>query len=236
MVLLTKAQIYYIKSVAEKKVREHNAVYIAEGLKCVQDILQNGGMAQQIYVTEPCSLENEIVIAPHQMEKISQLATPAKVLAIFKNKRQTVFNNNELAIVLDGLQDPGNMGTIIRTASWFGIKQIVCSIDCVDAYSFKSIQATMGAIQHVNVYKENLVLFLQKHKNVPIYATTLDGKSVTAIKGITQGIIVIGQEGKGIRPDVMALCNNYITIPNMGVTESLNAAVATAIVVSVIKL
>jgi TrmH family RNA methyltransferase len=134
--------------------------------------------------------------------------------------------------VLDTIQDPGNLGTIIRIADWFGIGQIICSNDCADVYNPKVVQATMGSIGRVKVFYADLEEWLYKQKNIPIYATALEGKDITKMPVIREGMIVIGNESNGIHEGILALTNERITIPGKGKAESLNAAVATGIILS----
>ena len=135
-------------------------------------------------------------------------------------------------MALDTIQDPGNLGTIIRIADWFGIDQIVCSDDCAEVYNPKVVQATMGSIARVKVFYTDLEEWLSVQKEVPIYATTLEGQDIREMKKIQEGIIVVGNESKGISPGVLKLANTKITISQKGKADSLNVAVATGIVLS----
>jgi RNA methyltransferase, TrmH family len=132
--------------------------------------------------------------------------------------------------VLDTIQDPGNLGTIVRTADWFGVEQIICSNDCADIYNPKVVQATMGSIARVKVFYTDLTVWLQKQEGLRIYATVLDGKDVTKMNPLHEGLIIIGNESKGIADEVLRFANERITIPKKGRAESLNAAVAVGIV------
>jgi RNA methyltransferase, TrmH family len=230
---LTKAQISYIKSFAEKKTRDIEHAYVAEGLKSIIDILKHGHQPKLIFCTQDYKLPQQQIIPTYQMEKISQLHTPTTVLAIFyKSKQAIIPPKTKLILVLDGLQDPGNLGTIIRTAHWYGVQQIVCSTTTVDAFGSKCVQATMGSIAAVNIIRTNVVNFLQEHTHISKYATVLSGTNVQDVVVPKQAIIVIGKEGEGISADVQACCNCGITIPQIGSAESLNAAVATGIILN----
>ena len=168
-----------------------------------------------------------------ELERISQLTTPNKVLAIVKK-----FETNEpgikerISLVLDAIRDPGNLGTIIRIADWFGISQIICSADCADMYNSKVVQATMGSIARVNVFYTDLPVWLKQRSGVRIYAAMLEGKDVTKMSTIKEGLIIIGNESMGIDKEVLQYANEKISIPRKGSAESLNAAVATGIILS----
>ena len=134
--------------------------------------------------------------------------------------------------MLDGIQDPGNLGTIVRCADWFGVTTIICSMDCVDVFNSKVVQSTMGSICRVHVIYDDLTTFIGQHSTVDVYAATLEGKDISNHPRIEKGIILIGNESKGIRPELLAIVKHHITIPRRGNAESLNAAVATGIVLS----
>jgi TrmH family RNA methyltransferase len=135
-------------------------------------------------------------------------------------------------LVLDGIQDPGNLGTIIRIADWFGVSHIVCSMDCADVYNSKVVQATMGSIARVNVFYTDLLAWLMSQNESTVYAATLEGKDVTKMTARKEGLIIVGNESKGIRNELVEFANERITIPKKGKAESLNAAVATGIILS----
>jgi TrmH family RNA methyltransferase len=172
-------------------------------------------------------------ISEVELERISQLTTPNKILAIAKK-----FETNEplikdrISLVLDAIRDPGNLGTIIRIADWFGVSQIICSADCTDMYNSKVVQATMGSIARVNVFYTDLPVWLKQRSGVRIYAAMLEGKDVTKMSTIKEGLIIIGNESMGIDKEVLQCANEKISIPRKGSAESLNAAVATGIILS----
>jgi TrmH family RNA methyltransferase len=138
--------------------------------------------------------------------------------------------------MLDDIQDPGNMGTIIRTADWFGVKNIICSNECVDFYNPKVVQASMGSLSRVNVIFRELAKFIVENKDVPVYAATLSGKNLSVFKNLKNGIILLGNESKGVNESLLKLATDQITIPKYGAAESLNAAVACGIILSHIGL
>jgi TrmH family RNA methyltransferase len=172
-----------------------------------------------------------------ELEKISLLSTPHSVLAIFEQRQQAAPADikQKLTLVLDNIQDPGNMGTIIRTADWFGVDTIVCSHGCADRYNPKVVQSTMGSLARVNVFYTEIAEWLQQNTTVKKYAAALDGKNTNTLKNIAEAIVIIGNEGKGISEPVMQLVNEKITIPKIGDAESLNAAVATGIILAMMR-
>jgi TrmH family RNA methyltransferase len=172
-------------------------------------------------------------ISSTELEKISQLATPNQVIAVVKKfpVLQPVIKG-KLSLVLDRIQDPGNLGTIIRTADWFGIDQIICSDDCAELYNPKVVQATMGSILRVKVFYTNLRAWLEKQNDIRIYATMLEGKDISKMSKLHEGLVLIGNESKGINEELVELANEKITIGKKGNAESLNAAVATGIILS----
>jgi RNA methyltransferase, TrmH family len=230
MAVLTKAQIKHIQSFANKKSRELLLSYLVEGVKSVQDCLQHGAVLQQIYVTQLYGFANEILIPDYEMEKISLLSNPSTVVALFEKPPILQVPTANTCLIIDGIQDPGNLGTILRTAHWFGIHQIVCSLDTVDFFNPKTIQASMGSIAALQLFKTDILLFLQKNNKRPSYATSLAGKPLQEVTIEKNALIIIGQEGKGIRQEVLDLCTHQIKIPGAPGAESLNAAVAAGIV------
>ena len=174
------------------------------------------------------------LVDSRELERISSLTTPNDVLGIFK---KPTFSNPitaqaGISLLLDAIQDPGNLGTILRCADWFGITQVICSEECADVFSAKVIQSTMGSISRVQVLYTDPDLFLKTNNQVPVYAALLDGKNIYDYPKIKEGIIVVGNESKGIRPSLIKPGIHKITIPRRGDAESLNAAVATGIILS----
>ena len=208
----------------------------------VRELLQQPNVVmEQVFAVEEWLNESKKLltdvnvseITEKELERISQLTTPNQVIAIiekFKNDEPVV--KGKVSLVLDSIQDPGNLGTIIRTADWFGLSQIICSNDCVDMYNPKVVQATMGSIARMNVFYTELPAWLKKQKEIRIYASLLEGKEVTKMNGLKEGLIIIGNESKGIHEEVLECANERITILKKGRAESLNAAVATGIILS----
>ncbi|HVT84909.1 MAG TPA: RNA methyltransferase [Chitinophagaceae bacterium] len=239
--MLVKSKLKYIQSLGQKKPRDEAGVFVAEGPKLVKELLETKGVTFiEIFGTREWVEENQKLLTNNNVEEIkekeleliSQLTSPNKVLAIVKkfDVGQKIVTKQTITLALDTIQDPGNLGTIIRTADWFGIEQIVCSRDCADVYNPKVVQATMGSIARVKVFYVDLEKWLVQQKDIRIYAAVLDGQDVTVMKKINEGIILIGNESKGISDEILKLANVKITIPKKGRAESLNAAVAASII------
>jgi len=243
--VISKSQTKYIQSLHHKKFRDEEQAFIAEGEKVVAELLQaDVFVCKQLTALPEWLLANEKLIkkyAPaevlevkeYELEKISALTTPNKVLAVFsKAKEPSVAVAGKITLVLDEIKDPGNLGTIIRIADWFGISSVVCSRNSADVYNPKVVQSTMGSLARVNVLYVDLHEWLNQHKKVKTYAATLNGTSIKNLKNIKEAIVIIGNESKGISDEVMQFVNEKITIPAVGHAESLNAAVATGIILS----
>ncbi len=239
---LSKNKIKYIRSLKEKKYRFEYGTFVAEGNKLVNDLLPY--MTCQLLVatseflkmTDVTDAEEVIEVSESQLSQISFLRNPQQVLAVFYQSTNDLTPDfqKELVLALDGIQDPGNLGTIVRLADWYGINHIYCSLDTADLYNPKVVQATMGALARVNVHYVDLPSFLGTNKQIPIYGTLLNGGNIYQ-KEITQnGILVMGNEGNGISPEIENLITEKLYIPNYPVgsptSESLNVAIATAIV------
>ncbi len=240
--MLSKNQQKFIRSLVLKKNRDSERLFIAEGEKLVGDLLPYFA-CRSLFVTDECrskfDYKNIELISSAEMKHISQLTTPSTVLAVFEQPNYSincVDFQQDLILVLDSVQNPGNLGTIIRLADWFGIRHVVCSLDTADLYSSKTVQATMGAIARVQVHYVNLVEFLEKYQQLqlPIYGTSLQGTNLYEHSLKTVGAIIMGNEGRGVSVSVEQFVNQRLLIPNFpeGATtsESLNVAVATAII------
>ena len=255
--MLSKNQIKLIKSLESKKFRKREGLFVAEGPKVVGDLLRAGYQPHSIYATHQCSLflatphsqrENvqcstlnvqRSTVTEDELHRISFLQHPQEVLAIFHiptpPKSSNLHLPSDICLALDGVQDPGNVGTIIRIADWFGISHIFCSPDTADIYNPKVVQATMGSLAHITVTYCDLVPLLSK-ADVPIYGTLLDGQDIYQQPLSREGIIVMGNEGNGISSEVRQLVTHKLLIPNFNknseTAESLNVAIATAITCS----
>lgn len=240
--MLSKSDIKYIQSLSEKKFREVEHVFVIESPKITDEALQHADVrVKKIYAltnwidanTSLLSNTTVIAVSEYELNKISQLKTPNQVLAIVEMPWSEGFRLAEksLALALDGIQDPGNMGTIIRIADWFGIKKMICSTDCADRYNSKVVQASMGSIFRIEMLYADLTEWLSL-QDVPIIGAGLNGEPLSAYPKPQDGVLVIGNESKGIRKEILPLVQRIITIPKTGAAESLNAAVATGIILS----
>ena len=241
--MITKNQVKYIQSLGQKKWSDIEHRFIAEGPKLVNELLQAKNCTViQVYALKewidnnPGAAKNtEIIeVSQSESEKISQLTTPNQVLTItekIKWEGEPDLKGN-VTLALDAIQDPGNMGTIIRVADWFGIANIFCGNDCADVYNAKVVQASMGSITRVRIEYTELADWLKKNNDIRIYAAVLNGRDITKMEKLNEGVIIIGNESKGIDEEILKIANVHITIPGKGKAESLNAAVATGIILS----
>jgi len=235
--MISKNQIKLIRSLEMKKNRKQNGLFVAEGPKVVGDLLQAGYHAKMLFATR--EYPHAELITADELHRISFLQHPQEVLAVFEIPLNTMSApaEHQLCLALDGVQDPGNLGTIIRIADWFGISHIFCSTDTVDAYNPKVVQATMGSLAHVQIVYTDLVeLVGNLPPSYPVYGTLLDGENIYEQELSAEGIIVMGNEGKGISSQVEELVSHRLFIPNYPAdrptSESLNVAVATSIILS----
>lgn len=239
--MLSKAKIKLIQSLGLKKQRSELKLFVVEGKKQVAELLTTDFITECLVGTRDwldthASLikkETEvIVVTDEELRKVSLQQAPQQVLAIVRVPG-ALFDKSSIqhtfTIMLDGIQDPGNLGTIVRIADWYGIKNIVCSNDCVDLYNPKTIQATMGSFLRVNVWYDNLQEVLQETR-LPVYGALMEGISLHKTGLDQTGILLIGNEGKGISPGLLPFISHPITIPRLGGAESLNAGIATAII------
>ena len=236
--MLSKNELKYIQSLCQKKQRQAEGLFIAEGTKLVDELLHSHYRLQKLYALEEWAQQYKghaplTIISDIELGKISSLQTPNQVLAIVEQKPPAGEPqlNHQLTLVLDGIQDPGNLGTIIRIADWFGIKQVVASGDTVELYNPKVIQSTMGSFIRVNLWYRSLPEFLAT-ASIPVYGALLNGKNMHNEPPVTEGLLVIGNESKGISKELLPYISHPITIPRLGGAESLNAAVAAGIIVS----
>lgn len=251
IVMISKNKSKYIRSLEQKKTRNLEKVFVAEGPKVVGDLVAAGLSPDIIVCTEDwknhnphiCSISKELIdVTEEELRKVSFLLHPQKVIGVFNTPLHTnipdaTWFENNLCIMLDGVQDPGNMGTIIRIADWFGIDTILCSKDTVDAFSPKVVQATMGSIARVKIiYTDIIELVSSLPHSIPVYGTLLDGNDIYQSDIQNNGIIVMGNEGNGISQSVRNLVTHKLLIPSFPperpTAESLNVAIATAIVCS----
>ncbi len=234
--MLSKNVVKDIQSLALKKHRDAAGLFVAEGPKIVDELLRViPNCIEAIYATEAWSKgkthRNLSIVSSIELGKISSLKTPNEVVAVIKQFPVAKPDASSFTLYLDTVQDPGNFGTIIRIADWFGVKSLVCSMGCADMYNAKVVQATMASIARVSVYYDDEETWLQE-QSTTIYAASLQGKSLYEVEQTNGCILIIGNESKGIRQQFSAMATTPITIPKRGGAESLNAAVATGIILS----
>ncbi|WP_294618841.1 RNA methyltransferase [uncultured Bacteroides sp.] len=240
---LSKNRIKYIRSLELKKNRKADKVFLAEGPKLVGDLLGHFhchfliATAEWLSTHKHLAVEDITEVSEEELSRASLLKTPQQVLAVFRQPDETMdisVINRSLCLALDDVQDPGNLGTIIRLADWFGIEHIFCSPNTVDVYNPKTVQATMGGIARVKLHYTSLPELISSLKDVPVYGTFLDGENMYAQPLSAYGLIVMGNEGNGIGSEVERLVNRKLYIPNYPsereTSESLNVAIATAVV------
>lgn len=240
---MTKAEIQFVRSLADKRTRDSEHLFVAEGYKLVDEIRQSKLRIRTIYTTRNDVVgHNVVLVDKREMERISQLNTASDILAVVEQPRYTLSLNelkSKLSLALDGVQNPGNMGTIVRLADWFGIDHIICSRECADLYNPKVVQATMGALLRVKVhYVDNLSSLLgeAKRAGMAIYGTLLDGNNIYHETLSEEGIIVMGNEGRGLSDECRNTLTHKLLIPpypaDAHTSESLNVAMATGIILS----
>ena len=240
--MITKNTIKQIASLRQQKFRKELGLFVVEGRKMVEELLRSdfettGLFATEAFLNDHPTFANAEVVSEMQMEQMSGQDTPPGILAVVKIPVQgDIKTSSHFVLALDGIANPGNMGTLLRTAEWFGINDVVCSNDCVELWNPKTVQATMGSLFRVKVWKTDLAAFLQKEKNEgkAVYGALLEGENLFQLQAKPEGIIVIGSESHGIRPEVLPCITHPITIPHVGgsAIESLNAAVAGAIIIA----
>lgn len=238
--MLSKSQISFIKSLHQKKFRKEHRLFIVEGIKSVTEFIHSDYLVNSVFCTENvmpklAKLPQKIKlnqISNADLDKISTLTTSQNILALVEipdnNKIETLPLRGKFTLVLDGVQDPGNLGTIIRTADWFGLQQIICSEDCVEAYNPKVVQATMGSLSRIKIQYGDLSSIL-KNPEVPVFGAMLNGVSITKTNFGTEGIIVLGNEGNGVSEPIRSKITHRVTIPGLGKAESLNVAVCASL-------
>ena len=243
--MISRTRIKLIKSLNLKKYRKSYGLFVAEGVVNVSDFLKSGLKPEYFYITEKGlgkidkSLlpENLATVGSKDMERITLLKNPSEVLAVFplpENRSLDLKSINDYVLMLDDIKDPGNLGTIIRTADWFGIKNIVCSNETVDVYNPKVVQATMGSLSRVDVFYHDIVKLLENSGDIEIYGAFLNGADIKEVEKQEKGVIIIGSEAHGISTKVEPYVTKKITIPRFKNSktgaESLNASIATAII------
>ena len=236
--MLSKNQINLIKSLQQKKHRFSCQLFFAEGIKCVQELLESNFELVHLCTTQndfdAVSNDKKVLINEQELKKITALTTPNTCLAVFKIPSEKKIIESGLILALNAIRDPGNLGTILRLCDWFGINQIICSLDTVDIYNPKVVQSTMGSLARVNVNYVDLQTFIEQ-TNLPVFGTFMEGDNIYKTNLPQKGIIIMGNEANGISLEIEKLIKNRLNIPRFGTlqkTESLNVATATAIVLS----
>lgn len=238
---MTQSEIKFIKSLSQQKYRKEHNAYLVEGNKNAKEWLESSLMIRYVVAEKEWIAENEALlkrhpeavvreVAPFILEKVSTLHTVNEVLLVVEKPLQTKDTAVDgWILALEKIQDPGNMGTIIRTADWFGIRQIICSPDCVEIYNPKVVQSTMGGLLRVDVSYQPLDTYLE-NSPLPVYAACLGGKPITEFAQPKPGYILMGNESKGLSQRLLDMAQHKVTIPQIGQAESLNVAVATGII------
>ncbi|MEX0288015.1 MAG: TrmH family RNA methyltransferase [Flavobacteriaceae bacterium] len=238
--MVVKSQIKFIKSLQQKKYRTRHRLFVAEGIKTVRELLMSDYKEYAIYSTDPDFFETSSaklhLVSRSELVQMSGLKSPNTCLGVFHIPEPETIDFNDWVVALDGVNDPGNLGTIIRLCDWFGIKHLLCSQDTVDCYNPKVLQATMGSISRVNIHYVDLKTTLTDTENL-VYGAFMEGKEVYSTKLAQTGILVMGNEANGISEELSSIIAQKISIPQFGeqTTESLNVATATAILLNEIR-
>ncbi|MCT2409098.1 RNA methyltransferase [Chryseobacterium antibioticum] len=234
--MLTAHTIKILQSLDKKKFRQKYNLFLVEGNKIISELPESNFKVKEIFSTDPQKLDRKdipvIQITENELKKISFLKTPKDSVAVCYLSEEEKKEDKNVQLVLDGIQDPGNLGTIIRLADWFGIEQIICSEDTVDFYNPKVIQATMGSFTRVNIVYTDLVEYLSKTENMNI-GTDMEGENIYTFERPEKINLILGNEGNGMRPETEKLLQKCITIPRFGKsqsTESLNVSMAAGII------
>ncbi|MBK6330666.1 MAG: RNA methyltransferase [Bacteroidetes bacterium] len=237
--MISKAQVKHIRSLDDKKKRYEYKQFVVEGIKMVDELLKSQYEIVEIFATQywrsnhaPTDISKLKIslITEQSLSRISGLKTPNEVLALVVMPDATSIPNFDKALALDNIQDPGNLGSIIRIADWFGIFTIICNAQTVDVYNPKVLQATMGSVFRVTCYYTDLLNYIIQQTSNKTYAAVLNGSNVNEMEKISNGLILIGNESAGIDEKLIQHCDFEISIPQKGNAESLNAAVATGII------
>ena len=240
--MLSKAELKYINSLQNKKYRRIERAFFVEGYKNVLELINSDFLIRKLYVTAEFEQEFKLLIASKDIELhlVSQkdiesagtLETNNAVIAIAEIKQECGFKiGQEFILALDGINDPGNLGTIIRTADWYGINNIVCSPDTVDLYNPKVINSTKGSFTRVNVLYKDLAIYFEENPEIPVMAAFMEGDEVYKTKKLSPAILLLGNEANGIRPELNKYVKTKVTIPRIGKAESLNVSIAAAILI-----
>ena len=233
---LSKNHLKLITSLSQKKYRHKYKLFVVEGVKVVQEFLNSSYELEILFSTESSFsyLDSFIEVSEQELKKISSLKTPNKVIALFKIPVEKNSSSSGLIVALDAINDPGNLGTIIRLCDWFGIDQLLCSKETVDCYNTKVVQSSMGSLTRVAISYIDLKEYLTS-VSIPVFIADMDGDNIYEMKPPTSAVLVMGNEANGISNSIKQIVSTKISIPRYGnsqLTESLNVATATAILLS----
>jgi TrmH family RNA methyltransferase len=235
--MITKAQVKHIHSLEDKKYRYKCNEFVVEGEKMLQELINSSLTINCIYATKDWIEKNQKIknihieeVQAYELEKMSSLSTPNLALATVQIPAKEAVSPKGISLVLDRIQDPGNLGSIIRIADWFGIDTVYCSEDTVDVFNTKVVQASMGSVFRIKTQYVNIEELLTTNNQIPSYAAILNGENISAHKSIQKGFIIVGNESKGVSPSIINLSTHKISIQRKGQAESLNAAIATGII------
>lgn len=238
---ISKNQLKLITSLSQKKYRTKHQLFIAEGVKVVEEFLNSTLKVHLLFCTDDfvCSVDKDKIVnvSENELKKISRLKTPNKVFAIFEALEESTLQEKGLIVALDAVNDPGNLGTIIRLCDWFGVAQLVCSLDTVDCFNQKVVQASMGSLTRVSIVYTDLHSYVEETK-LPVFIADMDGENVYGSSLPKEAVLIMGNEANGISEPIRKLLNHKVSIPRFGAiqeTESLNVATATAILLSEFK-
>jgi TrmH family RNA methyltransferase len=239
--MLSKNQLKFIRSLKKKKFRQTHQLFLAEGIKVVEELINSSFVVNQLYATEsysnPLNAPDIQLITDKELGLVSDFSSPNQILGIFEIPKSKELVKQGITVVLDEINDPGNLGTIIRLCDWFGVSQLVCSENTVDCYNQKVVQASMGSLTRVSINYTDLVSYLANEKRT-VYGTFLKGENIYNSKLEKNAVVVLGNEANGISNEIEQLVDKKITIPQFGKihnTESLNVAMSTAITLSEFK-
>ena len=238
--MVVKSELKLIKSLQQKKCRNEHGLFVVEGKKTIEEVVNSDMKVYKLFAVDPIGLDVDCLqvekVTAKELSQMSSLKNPNGYLGVFYIPKPTEKITSDWVLVLDGVQDPGNLGTIIRLCDWFGISDIVCSTDTVDCFNSKVLQATMGSITRINIQYLSLDAFLTSTQ-LPVFGTFMDGDNVNTTELPKKGIMIMGNEGKGVSDAISKLCTDRLAIPQFGdvTTESLNVASATAILLHEIR-
>jgi TrmH family RNA methyltransferase len=237
IVMITKAQVKHIRSLEDKKYRYKCNEFVVEGEKMVQELVNSSLTINCIYATKDWIEKNQMLknihmeeVEAYELEKMSSLSTPNMALATVKIPTNPTLSPTGISLVLDRIQDPGNLGSIVRIADWFGINNVYCSEDTVDVFNNKVVQASMGSVFRIKTQYVNIEELLNTNKGIPSYVAILNGEDIASHKSLQKGFIIIGNESKGVSNSIINLSTHKISIQRKGQAESLNAAIAAGII------